>query len=553
MSTYCFLRNEKWYYRRRIPKKYAPFFTNSRELRFSLSTKSSFDAIIKAKKVNTLYEELIMSLQIDTFDQKQQLVENYMNQMKAILTEGYFNAQSERLNPVELRLEQSRCEHSLQKGVSHIAPSQIEDVFEKADIDINSVDENTYHQVDRLYLRHKIDMLESLIRTIEPKSITHQHVIDDSPIRKLTGITFERLYELFLKEKKIDTPNLCQTTFRDYESAYRDFNYVIENAETRDIATFTKEDFRIFTNAVHNMPISRTKKPEYKNLSYAKLKELDIPETQKMATNTKKKKLSAIKQIFDMAVDPRYSYLEENLAEPFLIKESKKRAKASAKTERKPLTEDNLNKLFSSKIYTSNLQKTLTKEPHKYWIPVIALYTGMRQNEICQLYNEDIQSETIKTGETIYYFNLNEKRDDNHLKNENATRKVPIHHKLIELGFLKYYNSVKTENTRLFPQLRLHPDQNRYNTDYEKSFMKFFRTYITTEKDQVFHSLRHNVSDQLLKNAVHHRIPKDVMNSILGHEPDKDSTTQNYHHGYGISELYEGIKTLEFDAILIPS
>lgn len=35
----------------------------------------------------------------------------------------------------------------------------------------------------------------------------------------------------------------------------------------------------------------------------------------------------------------------------------------------------------------------------------------------------------------------------------------------------------------------------------------------------------------------------------MGHEPDKDMTTVVYSEGYGIKELYEGIKTLENNII----
>jgi len=172
----------------------------------------------------------------------------------------------------------------------------------------------------------------------------------------------------------------------------------------------------------------------------------------------------------------------------------------------------------------------------------------MRENEICQLYVEDVKSEIISTGEKVYYFDLNEQKDK-HLKNENATRKVPLHPKIIELGFMKYYNSIKNKQERLWDNLRLHPTQKRYGTDYSKNFMKYFRLHVTKEKNQVFHSFRHTVGGQLLNNAVQHKLPKDLMNQIMGHEPDKDETTATYSQGYGIEELYIGVCTLRNEGI----
>jgi integrase len=118
---------------------------------------------------------------------------------------------------------------------------------------------------------------------------------------------------------------------------------------------------------------------------------------------------------------------------------------------------------------------------------------------------------------------------------------------MVELGFIDYVK--KTKNTtadRLFPKLRFHPIEERYNTDYNKAFMKFFRKNITNDPSQVFHSFRHIVGDQLLKNAVKHRLPKALMNQIMGHQPDRDETTQTYSQGYGLEELYEGIKTISY-------
>lgn len=172
----------------------------------------------------------------------------------------------------------------------------------------------------------------------------------------------------------------------------------------------------------------------------------------------------------------------------------------------------------------------------------------MRQNEICQLYVEDVKSEVISTGEEVFYFELNEDKDK-HLKNDNAYRQVPIHPKLVELGLLDYINEVKKRHHRLWPNLELHPVEKRYGTLYSSRFSTFFRSQITTEKNQVFHCLRHNASTQLLNNAVKYKIPKDLMNRLVGHEPAEDETSQAYFDGYDIEALYEGIKTLNFDDV----
>ena len=46
----------------------------------------------------------------------------------------------------------------------------------------------------------------------------------------------------------------------------------------------------------------------------------------------------------------------------------------------------------------------------RYWIPLIALFTGCRLNEICQLYLNDIRCDNGQ-----YYFDINDDAEDSNL------------------------------------------------------------------------------------------------------------------------------------------
>lgn len=479
-----------------------------------------------AKELNNLFEELITMLQTDTND-------------KLFKTKQYINAML--------------C-YSNNKAKKYTVTQSFS--LKESEEYIKEVEEALQAKLETLTIKEKkklldnLDVLDKLVHIIDPKNdFAHHPTHSTAQQKKRETITFEELYEIFIKEKMQESgEDVAQSTWRDYQSSYNDFIYVIEDAEDRDISSFTREDFRTFVDALHNhLPKSRTKLKQFKSLTYFKLKEITLADNEKLASNTKKKKMSTIKQMFDIALDARYGYIDTNYAEAFLIKETKK-SKKKEEPERLPLSNENLNKLFNSKIYTTQLKKTLQHKPEQYWIPIIALYTGMRQNEICQLYIEDVKSEIISTGERVYYFDLNEDKDK-HLKNDNAYRLVPIHPKLIELGFVDYFNSVKHKQKRLWSNLRLHPTEKRYSIDYGKNFMSYFRTYVSEDPTQVFHSFRHTVGDQLLKNAVKYKLPKDLMNRIMGHEPDKDETSQTYSRGYGIEELYTGVCSLKFEGL----
>lgn len=79
-----------------------------------------------------------------------------------------------------------------------------------------------------------------------------------------------------------------------------------------------------------------------------------------------------------------------------------------------------LHRLLGHAIENRNLNK-------KDWIMLIMAYSAMRPSEVCNLQPKHI----VKDEDTeIYYFNITKG------KTANATRKVPIHSKLLKLGFL---------------------------------------------------------------------------------------------------------------------
>ncbi|MCQ8119949.1 hypothetical protein [Methylomonas rosea] len=117
------------------------------------------------------------------------------------------------------------------------------------------------------------------------------------------------------------------------------------------------------------------------------------------------------------------------------------------------MTPEELQKLFNNpkmKKFAANLDAA-----HYCWLPLIGLYTGARINEICQLNPaEDIKQDSA-TG--IHYFHFTDESPsaegvDKSIKTNSSRRVVPIHSKLIDLGFLDYVERVKTAGHKIiFP------------------------------------------------------------------------------------------------------
>ena len=165
---------------------------------------------------------------------------------------------------------------------------------------------------------------------------------------------------------------------------------------------------------------------------------------------------------------------------------------------RRPWTEEELATLFSQPLFT---EKKFLKDKKSggwaaYWIPLIAIYSGARVSEICQLTKNDIDTWTSHP-----VIKIRSKSADQRLKTVNAERDIPIHPRLIELGFLKYVEQVSStsEANSLWPDL---PKRNERSGGY---FSQWFGQYLKTlplNGEVDFHSLRHTVRTQLvLKNV----------------------------------------------------
>ncbi|EKO3501896.1 tyrosine-type recombinase/integrase [Vibrio fluvialis] len=166
------------------------------------------------------------------------------------------------------------------------------------------------------------------------------------------------------------------------------------------------------------------------------------------------------------------------------------------------------------------------------WIPLIAAYSGMRLNEICQLYKEDIQEE-----DGIKCFVIDDKFHGQRLKTPSAKRIVPIHHKIVEAGFFDYIES--NESDRCFPELASGRDgygKNASRWFNERLMKKFF-----PKSKCVFHSFRHTVADKMMKSDV----DKGIAKAVLGHAEESE-TFGRYAKGYSANQLKRAIDKLNY-------
>jgi integrase len=176
-------------------------------------------------------------------------------------------------------------------------------------------------------------------------------------------------------------------------------------------------------------------------------------------------------------------------------------------------------------------------EPEKYWIPMMAMYSGLRLDECCQMHVLD-----VKLVDDILCFDVNDV-GDRKVKTQSSKRLVPVHPKLLKLGFGEFLEGRSSVGSvKLWENL----EPNKYGywgKNFGKWYGKFNRKYITDDPRKVFHSLRHTVADTLKQAGVE----TSVISELLGHSHDKGNMTlSRYGKRYRPKVLLDALMKLDY-------
>lgn len=218
----------------------------------------------------------------------------------------------------------------------------------------------------------------------------------------------------------------------------------------------------------------------------------------------------------------------------------KPKVKKTEERRRHPFSEPELSKIFTE-------GQCAEREGARYWLPVLALYTGARLNELGQLLVVDIKFADVP------HIDITNEADDplvlKRLKNLNSRRKVPIHDHLLKLGFKDFVTS--RTGLYLFDELP-HP---KNADDYEatKAFSQWFGRHLVKigikTPGKVFHSFRHTFITQARNSGIN----PQIISVLAGHESERtlaghigSSTTNLYGDNYTLKHLYCEINKISF-------
>ncbi|OQP73072.1 integrase [Xanthomonas phaseoli pv. syngonii LMG 9055] len=191
------------------------------------------------------------------------------------------------------------------------------------------------------------------------------------------------------------------------------------------------------------------------------------------------------------------------------------------------LDEEELQRIFSPTTFPAWAKKY----PHRWWLPMISLYTGARINELAQLKVADIVEEAkvwcIRIQKTVDadLAHKEKGRSRQSLKGRAAIRTLPIPKPLLDAGFLDFLEDIKAcGHPRLFPHLSagVNRETGETNARYSQGAVNQFGAYMKTlgfGKGIGAHAFRHtlatelhhkNVSDQDIALITGHSLRKNV-------------------------------------------
>lgn len=304
--------------------------------------------------------------------------------------------------------------------------------------------------------------------------------------------------------------------------ATRDRRYILDLfldvIGDKPMADITAKDANAMADVLASWPRQRTDYPEF----------LGMPARQ-VAAQTKKRKLATIQRSTQykhlMGLNAFFNWCVETKTiseNPFHYVDNSRYREAIRKKK----------DIFSAQdlqaIFAPHHLSRYT-EPHKYWVPLIALFTGMRVNEISQLYVDDIQTDTVTDEEgvehTIPYFDITPFRDGQSIKTGYSLRRIPVPASLLELGFERYVADVRASGSEhLFPGLQW-PEGGPGRTTSRWFNQHHLRNAcgITSTKKSL-HCFRHTLTTRC--DRAH--VPKSVIQTINGHSDGQGVDARTY-------------------------
>ncbi len=155
----------------------------------------------------------------------------------------------------------------------------------------------------------------------------------------------------------------------------------------------------------------------------------------------------------------------------------------------------------------------------------------------------------VRRDGDVVYLDIDEYADDEdaeekNVKTEDSIRLVPVHERLVELGFLEYVDAlVALGDTQLFPDLKENSVGKRTKEASQK-INRIIDRHVSNDRRLVFHSLRHAFKAK----GNDARLNDRTLDQICGHAPV--STGSRYGSEPRIRTIHRELHQIDFTCIV---
>ena len=377
------------------------------------------------------------------------------------------------------------------------------------------------------------------------------------------SVTFQELIDLYI-EKKIKKQDWGDITFRgetQHLNSLHEILQYIKNSDTVYINQLTADDAEAFEKIVRKLPSNR-KKNIYKDHTISDLVRMerkgDIPAENYIRDRTYNDLCTLLTSVMNFAAEPRQGFISRNYFTDLKVK-------VRDAVKREAFTNPELEMFFSTELFVS--KKFPMNFAWRYWIPILMLYHGTRLEEVAQPFVHQIIEQ-----EGIWCLKIDTQKEaagdqkKTRVKNENSVRLIPLHNKVLSLGFLDYVRHLENCGaTKLFPDLSKLTPKGQFvkhgkkvtaffNEDSEKENKKSYLTKCgikhvdTNTGTKSLICFRHTVQKVLNDNPTH--IITEKIDQLFGHAPQ--SIGKKHYSGFSLGTIQEVVNLIDYPEAKLP-
>ena len=337
------------------------------------------------------------------------------------------------------------------------------------------------------------------------------------PVSGMAAAPGETIMDLFANYAAENPDNVKQNTLDQSRMAVQLFAGLV--GERFPVAKIDKKALRTWKGLLLKYPVKASETAAFRGMSLREIVAANEKEGKPaISTRTVNRYLSGLGAFCDWLVN--HEWLSANPLRDMYIRLDKTRRTIL------PFSSVQLQTLFSSPLFVGcqsddkmHLPGNVLIRDHRYWLPLIMLYSGARPGEIAQLLVADVRE---MHGQWIIH--VTEEGDSTKsVKTKGSQRVVPVHPELKRLGFIAYCEAMSERGEkRIFPDAERNA-RGQIAAKFSREFGRYLqRLGLKDGRGLSLYSFRHGFVDALRRGE----FLDEQFAMLIGHT--KHTTTGQY-------------------------